>query len=341
MTTVGQSLYESLRHVVESLQARFLLPSIILVIGTIFIFKIQFQFSSPEHTSLLISIVITISYLFNALNGLMIRLIEGYEFKDNYLFYYLKRMQKKKKDEVLAGIDKCEKQYSALIKYEEDILCEMLDDRYTKNQLEKIKLAKNKVKKREAELFEVKNAYFSSETLMPTAIGNIIKSFEDYPVKRYGIDAVNLWPRMFNILQKDGFFTAINNEKVTLDFLANTGFVTIIFAIEMLFAFAFLDHSFLLLMCCMISVVICYILFYSTVAVAQDWGRLVCCAFDLYRDDLRKALKLPVIADNDLEAEKKLWSEISHFIIYGEVPRKSKFKGFTYKSAENDDKETV
>jgi len=60
------------------------------------------------------------------------------------------------------------------------------------------------------------------------------------------------------------------NEKVTLDFLANTGFVTIIFAVEKLFTVAFIDHNFWFLIGCILSVIICYILFYSTVAVAKE-----------------------------------------------------------------------
>lgn len=328
MTTVSQSLYDSLKHVVESLQARFLLPSIILVVGTILILEIDFKFLSPERTSLLICIVITISYLFNALNGLIIRLMEGYEFKDNLLYRYMKKKQKCKRDKLLKQISECESDLVDLVRYEEDLQCDPPSN--LEELMLRIEEAQSRVKNREAQLLEIKNAYFASDSLLPTPLGNVIKSFEEYPMKRYGMDSVNLWPRMFNILQKEGFLSVIQNEKITLDFLANTGFVTIIFFLEILYSFAFLNHSPLLLIALCVTLFICYLLFYSTVAVAQDWGRLVCCAFDLYREDLRIALKLPPIPSNDLDAEKEIWKAASHLIIYGNLPPKAPFKGFVY-----------
>lgn len=336
MTNAGQSLYDSLKHIVESLQARFLLPSITLTTGSILIFEVDFKFTSPEHTILLISIVIISSYLFNALNGIIIRLMEGYEFKDNIVFSWLLSRQIKKKEIIMNAIRECEKDYLLLKKYEQDILCDDSPDDIEK--LQQIEDAILKVKNRETSLYEIKNNYYSSDIVLPTAIGNVIKSFEEYPLQRYGMDSVNIWPRMCSIVKQDGFLSVIENEKVTLDFLANTGFVTIIFSLQFLFSFAFINNSPLIFLGAIFSLCLSYLLFYSTVAVAQDWGKLVCCAFDLYRDDLRKALNLPTIPNNDLQSEKELWSAFSHFIIYGEIPKRTPFNGFIYQSLPRDEK---
>ena len=52
---------------------------------------------------------------------------------------------------------------------------------------------------------------------------------------------------------------------------------------------------------------------YRTFYVAKDWGTLVSTAFDLYRDDLKKSLKI-ISIPKSLDDEREMWNDISEFI---------------------------
>jgi hypothetical protein len=58
-------------------------------------------------------------------------------------------------------------------------------------------------------------------SVLPTRLGNVIRSFEDYPERQYGMDGVTLWPRLVAKINKD-HATVIEDAKITFDFLLNS-----------------------------------------------------------------------------------------------------------------------
>jgi hypothetical protein len=77
-----------------------------------------------------------------------------------------------------------------------------------------------------------------------------------------------------------------------------------------------------------------YVLYGTATIAALHWGSMVRVAFDLYRDDLRRALYLPDVPDNALGKERAQWEMISKFLVFGEV---GKFKGFVYSRPQDTD----
>src|SRR5918912_3083448 len=56
--------------------------------------------------------------------------------------------------------------------------------------------------------------------VLPTRLGNVIRSFEDYPYRQYGMEGVTLWPRLIAKIDKD-YAAAIDDSKVSFDFTIN------------------------------------------------------------------------------------------------------------------------
>lgn len=54
------------------------------------------------------------------------------------------------------------------------------------------------------------------QRLLPTALGNVLRSAEDRVGRRYGFEAVTIWPRLFPLLPKD-FQATLEDEVTQLD----------------------------------------------------------------------------------------------------------------------------
>lgn len=133
------------------------------------------------------------------------------------------------------------------------------------------------------------------------------------------MDSVYLWPRMLPILKDKKFLEFVQNEKTTMDFLLNLGLVSLVVSIEVLVT----HHTSM----CLVGFFLAWVFYYAANFVAMDWGTMVCAAFDLYREDLRKALYLPEIPAYSLEQEQEQWGRISQFIVFAETEG---FSGFNY-----------
>jgi hypothetical protein len=66
--------------------------------------------------------------------------------------------------------------------------------------------------------------------LMPTRIGNILKSAELYAGYRYRADAIMVWPRLYHLFP-DRFVRSVDEARATLEFLLVVSALSTIFAI--------------------------------------------------------------------------------------------------------------
>jgi hypothetical protein len=147
----------------------------------------------------------------------------------------------------------------------------------------------------------------SSGLILPTRLGNVIRSFEYYSDREYGIDSIEIWPRLVSVIPKD-YAVSIDDTKTTFDFMMNcsllTGLLSVLILMIGLIYPATLES---------LSIV-----FYRlSINRAGAWGLLIKSAFDLYRWELLKKLgheKTP----KKREDERVLWEEISRQMIYGD-----------------------
>ncbi len=172
------------------------------------------------------------------------------------------------------------------------------------------------------------NAMFPGkrDLVLPTRLGNVIRSQEHYSDLQYSIDAITLWPRLIASIPKD-YIAALDDAKVALDFMLNSSLLSAILALAALSAGLFYppalpvwDTTWALWLPWLFSwiafALLSYLFYLGAISRASAWGALVKSAFDLYRWDLLKQLGYTQPPATPQE-ERKLWQNISRQMIYG------------------------
>lgn len=161
--------------------------------------------------------------------------------------------------------------------------------------------------------------------ILPTRLGNVIRSFEYYPDREYGMDAVTLWPRLIAKIDKD-YAALVDDSKTSFDFMLNGSVLSLALALLILLAGLIyetpLDSRATLISWfaeILIFTVLSFILYFQSISRAANWGEMVKGAFDLYRNDLLKLLGFGQQLKTK-GAERSLWEKISMQMIYGDSP---------------------
>lgn len=158
------------------------------------------------------------------------------------------------------------------------------------------------------------------EHIAPTALGNVLNATAGYLWEHYRIDMVALWPHMETVvadLSGAALATRLGNAKGTLDFLLNLAVVLVAFAAEYLalqVGFPLDMGQWSAVLWSALSLALAYLAYRVAVQAAGGWGNVVQMAFDLHRDDLRKALGLRAFAS---QADgRTVWERISRSLLW-------------------------
>ncbi len=170
---------------------------------------------------------------------------------------------------------------------------------------------------------EVFGAYPRPHLVLPTKLGNVIRSFEDYPERQFRMAGVTMWPRLVAKIPKDHALI-IDDAKARFDLMLNSSFLTLLLALAVLadgllrpapFAAAAL---FLWWLAEIATYLLIAVLFYQgSVARAAAWGRTVMSAFELHRLDLLESLGFRQKPANLVE-ERLLWLELRYQMEFGD-----------------------
>lgn len=179
----------------------------------------------------------------------------------------------------------------------------------------------------------------SNESLiLPTVLGNVVRNFEYYPDKEYGIDAIALYPRLVAKIDKD-YAAVMDEAKISFDFMVNSSFLNLFLTILLfLSGLVFLKpfdtfYSLFIWLSEIIGFFSLSVLFYKgAINQAYIWGETVKSAFDLNRNSLLEQLGYTQKPKTKLE-ERALWREISTQMLDGD-PRKG--PTLVYQSASPD-----
>jgi hypothetical protein len=175
-----------------------------------------------------------------------------------------------------------------------------------------------------------------TEALLPTKLGNIICSYEDYPASRYRIRAVFYWPRLWLMLDAETR-KEINNIWAEADCLIYISFVLLWASI--LYFGGFILHYFniptmifgptgkrlddltlgvltfcplFFLIVAIILLILCYLFYLLSLPLHVRNGNFFESLFDLYRDRIEKILTIkenrPYYSD--------LWEETWSYLKY-------------------------
>ena len=160
------------------------------------------------------------------------------------------------------------------------------------------------------------------DLVLPTRLGNVIRSFERYPVVAYEMDAIALWPRLVAKIDT-GFAATIDDAKTTFDFMLNCSFLTALTAVALVAVWVQEDTAVLTTRSVQWGWRIALFagmatLFYVwAVGAAAKWGLQVCAAFDLYRFELLEGLGYKQKPATVVE-EKQLWRKISMRLVFAD-----------------------
>jgi hypothetical protein len=243
----------------------------------------------------LVSVVLT-GFLYN-LNTPLIRLYEGYPWKDSILGRHFTDRQKDRFRWAKVSLERLE-----WIGGARDRSIEL---QKAINQIARI----------------LQTSYPDREELiLPTRLGNAIRSFEVYPRVQYGMSAIELFPRLIAKIEP-AYAQAIDEPKTGLDFMLNSSALSATLAFLILLL-ALAGHRYNALPDFVLgggSIVLfgmtSYALYRAALGKAEDWGQQVKGAFDMYRLELLKQLGF-AYSPIDLEEERLLWQAINLQLVF-------------------------
>jgi hypothetical protein len=154
--------------------------------------------------------------------------------------------------------------------------------------------------------------YPDYERILPTGLGNILRAAEDFVKTKYGLDAIITWTRLY-ILLPDSVKTLLNDQRMKLDMSTRLSFI---FLLSTIISSIFFVKISLLSLIPIATFILLVISYQGSKQVAYGYGQLIHTAYDLYRFDLLKQLKIPL--PKNIEEEKKKGQEISGFLASGE-----------------------
>lgn len=179
--------------------------------------------------------------------------------------------------------------------------------------------------------------------ILPTRLGNVIRSFERYPSWQYNMDAIILWPRLVSKPDKE-YLTVITDAKTSVDFMLNNSVLNGLLALSMIILGLVYPQDTLTtapslatwLLKFSAFTLLAYLFYLGAVSRAGAWGETVKSAFDLYRWDLLEDLGYQQ-KPQTRKAERDIWNKISIQMLYGDHPDRGPRTDYVYLSTSTPD----
>ncbi|MBG1260608.1 hypothetical protein [Nostoc commune] len=150
------------------------------------------------------------------------------------------------------------------------------------------------------------------EKVMPTRLGNILRNAELYSFTRYEIDAVFMWPRLYNLLP-ERFIQTIAEAKGSLDFMLVVSALSGIFGLVIgVYLIIVQSSGWLFLTCFWGGLFLAWLAYQSALGSALLYAQQIKAGFDLYRNELLKQMRLELPKTPSEEIE--LWDKIRQFL---------------------------
>lgn len=168
--------------------------------------------------------------------------------------------------------------------------------------------------------------YGSRDRFAATSLGNVLRAAELYPMDRYGVDSVRVWPRLYHLLPDD-LRSSMADARQSMEFLLVLAFLATVFGISapiyLLVQAASLIEFYLTLVGGAVVAVVSY---RAAITPASIYGDHVRTAFDLHRLELLQGLKLPRPTSH--AEERRLWPRVVNLLELGD-PLNVRYVGVT------------
>ncbi len=156
--------------------------------------------------------------------------------------------------------------------------------------------------------------------ILPTAFGNVLRSFEQYSWDVYSADGVALWPRLVSVLPKE-FVAQMDNDRSQVDFPVNLCVLSWVVAAIALGELVFRARQMQLWMDLwplaadtVVALSVSWLLYRWATHALGGWGEAVKAAWDCYLPAL--AGQLGYVVPDDEVARKTFWRRISAHVVY-------------------------
>lgn len=158
------------------------------------------------------------------------------------------------------------------------------------------------------------------EEIMPTALGNAIRTAEVYGWERYRLDVVTLWYHLQSVLDEN-LRADEDRARSAIDFQICAAYLSAIFAIlcgiTITFA-AYSDSSVILLG---VLIVLVFLFYRGAVVAAHEWRKTIEAVVDLGRRPLASSLDLTLPAS--VESEREMWRVVGQIVKYPYTQKRS------------------
>jgi hypothetical protein len=142
-----------------------------------------------------------------------------------------------------------------------------------------------------------RRARYPSGSLLPTALGNVLRAGERMAGRRYGLDAIVIWPRLYPVLG-DRQRAVVDDRRDQLDLMSRLCATAALVAVV---TWALLWRAPVWWLIPLLAFGLSVLAYRAAVSAAVAYGQALDVAFDLYRFDLLRALHLPLPSDNAIE----------------------------------------
>jgi hypothetical protein len=156
--------------------------------------------------------------------------------------------------------------------------------------------------------------------LLPTELGNVLRSFETHPRKRYCLDGITIWPRIQLLLSEEERME-LEDASADMMFFVNGIAVGVITGVVLAVSAAAVAPSMSAAILRAASVVaatalVTWLAWRASIGAARRWGAPVRAAFDLHRLELfdRLGVKLPLTTEED----EHIGRAVSRMLLYAE-----------------------
>lgn len=154
--------------------------------------------------------------------------------------------------------------------------------------------------------------------VMPTRFGNILKNAELYPLLRYEIDAVLIWPRLYHLFP-ERLLQTLAEARSSFEFMLVISFLGGAFALLSSIYLLIVGATWwLFLLCFWGGLLVAWFAYEAALGSARLYAQQVKAAFDLYRNELLNQMRLPL--PTNLKEETEQWEKIGQFLyrnVYG------------------------
>jgi hypothetical protein len=158
-------------------------------------------------------------------------------------------------------------------------------------------------------------------SVLPTRLGNVIRSFETYAERQYGIASITMWPRLEAVMNEEDA-ERMDGAKVSFDFMLNISVLATALALVVVSACLMVGTTAELGETAIVAGLlmgIAYLFYRGAIPRAAAWGGHVKATFDLQRWTLLERLGYR-IEPRTVAAERALWGEISRRMVFGDPP---------------------